>query len=87
MNSLRSKRMNWSPPFLSHMIHAIRTTTAYFGKSLLLRLEKIEGYIREDEIRSLCSEFVNEQHSLREEEFVIVLDDYHLVEHSQAIEI
>ncbi|MCF6092813.1 transcriptional regulator [Microaerobacter geothermalis] len=71
-------------PFVTYLIHALRTQVPSFGGEWLEKMTKGERFIREEEIRSLCSEFVNELTFLSRE-LLLVLDDFHLVEHSAGI--
>lgn len=72
-------------PFLTYIVYAIRKNHSGFGTELLLYVENIERYVRDEEIRTLCSLFINEI-SILENEIFLFIDDYHLVQHSEAID-
>lgn len=71
-------------PFLTYLVHAVRSKFPMFGDELLQYMDQMDRYIREDELNALCSLFINEVVSLQEE-LVIILDDFHQVEHSMMI--
>lgn len=71
-------------PFIRYIIYAIRTRYPSFGASLLNDLENMKKYFRDEEIGLLNSLFINELTSIREKT-ILVIDDYHLVDHSFAI--
>ncbi|MGV3487074.1 MAG: BTAD domain-containing putative transcriptional regulator [Tuberibacillus sp.] len=67
--------------FLYYFIHSVKMAVPAFGESLLVELD---GNSRTSWIRSICSEMVNEFSGL-DHSIIIVLDDFHLVEHSDSI--
>jgi LuxR family transcriptional regulator, maltose regulon positive regulatory protein len=71
-------------PFLTYMTHSIRNIQPTFGDELLLYMNEMDRYIREEEINMLCSLFIN---GLLEVEgpLTIILDDFHQVDHSYTI--
>jgi LuxR family transcriptional regulator, maltose regulon positive regulatory protein len=71
-------------PFLAHMIYSIRTLIPNFGFKLLQILEQEHLQNYEENIEFICSKFINEL-SNYDEEFIFVLDDFHLIEHSEPI--
>ncbi|WP_010283468.1 BTAD domain-containing putative transcriptional regulator [Bacillus timonensis] len=72
-------------PFLIYIVYAIRKNHQGFGTELLLYVENIERYVRDEEIRTLCSLFINEITKL-ENDVMLVIDDYHLIQHSSSID-
>jgi LuxR family maltose regulon positive regulatory protein len=72
-------------PFLTYFINAIRTQYPALGQELLQEIADKEGYFREEELRSIGSELINELHSLPED-VILVLDDFHIIEHSEFIQ-
>ncbi len=72
-------------PFLQYVIHALRSRFPSFGEQFLQEITRIEDYIKEDALYTLCTSFVNELHQLAEE-IVFVIDDYHLIDHATSIE-
>ncbi|WP_077617201.1 BTAD domain-containing putative transcriptional regulator [Bacillus sinesaloumensis] len=72
-------------PFLTYMVYAIRKNFQGFGTELLLYVENIERYVRDEEIRTLCSLFINEI-TILGRNVMLVIDDYHLIQHSSAID-
>lgn len=71
-------------PFLSYLIHSIRSITPHFGKKLLEYMEEMDRYIREEEIEQLCSLFIQEVLAVKSE-IIIILDDFHQIEHSFTV--
>jgi LuxR family transcriptional regulator, maltose regulon positive regulatory protein len=72
-------------PFLIYVVYAIRKNHQGFGTELLLYVENIERYVRDEEIRTLCSLFINEI-TILESNIMLVIDDYHLIQHSSSID-
>lgn len=68
-------------PFLTYIISSIRLVVPNFGNELSLFIEKMDPYIRENDLNTLCSLFINELVAV-DEEIILILDDYHQVEHS-----
>ncbi|MGE6260968.1 BTAD domain-containing putative transcriptional regulator [Heyndrickxia sporothermodurans] len=71
-------------PFITYIIYSLRKRYHLFGKELMNYISKMEKYIRDDEINTLCALFINEITQI-ENETILVLDDYHLVDHSFTI--
>jgi LuxR family maltose regulon positive regulatory protein len=71
-------------PFLSYIIHSIRSVAPYFGEELSLYIDTMDQYIREDELSLLCSLFSNEILAI-DSEITLILDDFHQIEHSYTI--
>lgn len=71
-------------PFLTYVIAAVQSIAPSFGKELAEYMDKMDPFIREEEISQLCTLFINEIVSL-EEEITIILDDFHQIEHSYNI--
>nr|WP_309098869.1 BTAD domain-containing putative transcriptional regulator [Fredinandcohnia onubensis] len=72
-------------PFLIYVVYAIRKNHQGFGTELLLYVENIERYVRDEEIRTLCSLFINEI-TILDSSIMLVIDDYHLIQHSSSID-
>lgn len=72
-------------PFLIHLLHSIRSKLPEFGSSLLTFLDHNSQQSFEDSIDFICSELINEL-TLLEYDFLIILDDFHLLEKSKGIE-
>jgi len=72
-------------PFVTYLVGSIRSVMPSFGSELLERLDTGAKFTREGEIDALCEAFINEL-VLLETDHALILDDYHLVEHSAAIE-
>ncbi|MEB1806155.1 MAG: transcriptional regulator [Bacillaceae bacterium] len=72
-------------PFIIHMIYSVQQQYGDFGQRLLDYLVTENVLNLEEEIDYLASEYVNELMKIREP-FIIVIDDFHLVEASKPIE-
>lgn len=72
-------------PFLSYITSAIRKQHPNFGANFLSYIGTADRYIRDEEIRSLCSLFVNEVISFGST-ILLILDDYHIVQQSPSID-
>lgn len=71
-------------PFLQYIIAAIQTIHPSFGKDILQHIEHMDRYVREEDLQVLTSIFVNEVLKI-DEEFIVIIDDYHQVEHSYNV--
>ncbi len=71
-------------PFLTYLIHSIRGAVPEFGKQLVSYMESADMYIRDEEINLLCSLFINEVLAVPAR-IILVLDDFHQIEHSNMI--
>ncbi len=71
-------------PFLSYIIHSIRKVLPDFGEETANYIEKMDRYIREEELSYLCSLFINEI-LYADTEITLILDDFHQIEHSYTI--
>ncbi|MGD6833757.1 BTAD domain-containing putative transcriptional regulator [Sutcliffiella halmapala] len=71
-------------PFLRYVVHALRREREGFGEKILSYLERMDRYIRDEEIQDLCSLFLNELLNL-EEPIIFVIDDFHLVQGNPEI--
>lgn len=80
-----SKQEDEFLPFLIHFLYSIRSKVPEFGSSLLTFLENNNQQSVEDAIEFICSELINE-FTLLENDLLIILDDFHLVEKSKGIE-
>ncbi|MBM7659839.1 DNA-binding SARP family transcriptional activator [Bacillus mesophilus] len=72
-------------PFLTYFISAIRIQYPSFGEELIQYLNKINRYARDEEIRSFSAMLVNEMMGV-DRQIVLIIDDFHLVQHSSQIE-
>jgi LuxR family transcriptional regulator, maltose regulon positive regulatory protein len=71
-------------PFISYVIYSLRKRYPFFGAEIMQYMNKMDKYIRDEEIISLCAFFINEVSHIQDET-ILVLDDFHLVDHSFAI--
>jgi LuxR family transcriptional regulator, maltose regulon positive regulatory protein len=71
-------------PFLTYLTYAIKEVYSHFGTELLLYMDEMERYIREEEVNLLCSLFINEILTLNTE-ITIIIDDFHQIEHSFTV--
>ncbi|SEM22049.1 transcriptional activator domain-containing protein [Mesobacillus persicus] len=71
-------------PFLTYIVSAIRTVIPNFGAELSEYMEQMDPYLREDTLDALCSLFINDVVAV-DEEIILILDDYHQVEHSYNV--
>jgi LuxR family transcriptional regulator, maltose regulon positive regulatory protein len=72
-------------PFLLYFIYSIKSQYPTFGDQQIEYLTQMNRYVRDDEIRSFSAMLVNEIIEL-DEEIILVMDDFHFIEHSQSIE-
>lgn len=72
-------------PFLVYLTQAIRRVSPDFGKEMYAVLETMDRYIRDEEINLLCSLFINEILAVPSK-IILVLDDFHHIEHSHTIQ-
>jgi len=68
-------------PFLVHMIYAVQSRFPYFGEKIVDYLQNEERANLEEDIEFLCSEYINELFTIQED-FIFVIDDIHIIEHS-----
>ncbi|NMH73668.1 transcriptional regulator [Bacillus sp. RO2] len=71
-------------PFLRYVVHSIRTRKNQFGEGILRYLNKMDRYIREEEIQDLCSLFINEIAHINGP-LVLIIDDFHFVQKNPDI--
>lgn len=71
-------------PFITYILASVQSAIPSFGKDLKQYITHSDPYIREDEINHLCTLFVNEIMSI-DQEIIIVLDDFHGIEHSYNV--
>jgi LuxR family transcriptional regulator, maltose regulon positive regulatory protein len=71
-------------PFLTYLTHSIREIHPDFGKELLIYMDEMDRFIREEEVNLLCSLFINNVLAIRSE-MTIILDDFHQIEHSYTV--
>lgn len=72
-------------PFLIYLLYSIRSKVPQFGSSLLTHLEHNNQQALDDTIEFICTELINEL-ALIENDFLIILDDFHLLEKSKQTE-
>lgn len=70
--------------FLSYLIQTIRQEAPSFGTTVSVYMDKMNHYIREEELSILCSLFINEMIECKAE-ITLILDDFHQIEHSYTI--
>jgi len=73
-------------PFVTYIVYALRQAHPEFAGGLLDRLHSGAKFTRDSDIESLGEAFINEL-VLLEAEHVLVVDDFHLVEHSASIDL
>ncbi|MHC0037117.1 BTAD domain-containing putative transcriptional regulator [Pseudoneobacillus sp. C159] len=71
-------------PFLTYITFSIRNIHPTFGNELLLYMNEMDRYIREEETNLLCSLFINELLEI-DGPLTIILDDFHQIDHSYTI--
>jgi LuxR family transcriptional regulator, maltose regulon positive regulatory protein len=71
-------------PFLTYITQSIRVIHTSFGEELLSYINDMDKYIREEEIKLLCSLFINELLTL-DDDLTVILDDFHQIEHSYTV--
>jgi LuxR family maltose regulon positive regulatory protein len=67
------------------MVHAIRTTHPSFGEDLLEDLMEGGHFTRSEDLRFFGSRYINELTRI-DQPTLLILDDFHLIEQSKAIE-
>ncbi|MET3696323.1 transcriptional regulator [Bacillus oleivorans] len=72
-------------PFIDHVIYSIKRLFPAFGKELKEYIQEMDRYIREEELFTLSSIFVNEIHLLGSP-LILILDDFHHTEGSYLIQ-
>lgn len=72
-------------PFATYLIYAVRTKHSDFGQDLLNRMRQGEQFTLDTEIYALCEALINSLAQL-ECDLVLIVDDYHVVEHSAEID-
>ncbi|WP_078548288.1 BTAD domain-containing putative transcriptional regulator [Litchfieldia alkalitelluris] len=72
-------------PFLTYMIYSVRSQHDSFGAEILSYLSTMERFIRAEEIRTLCSLFINSVVEIAED-ITLIIDDYHFVQNSRIID-
>ncbi|OCA83170.1 transcriptional regulator [Bacillus sp. FJAT-27225] len=73
-------------PFISYLIASVRTKFPEFGLELETYIKSMDRYIRDEELSRLCSIFINEMMTIHEP-MVMILDDFHSIEHSYHINV
>lgn len=71
-------------PFLTNLIYSIQMQFPEYGMELIQYMQEMDRYIREEELTILCSLFIDEVISINEE-IIVILDDFHQIEHSFTI--
>jgi len=71
-------------PFITYIVYAIRKRYQDFGKDLLTYISNMNKVIRDQELNILSAYFIRELSSLKDET-ILVIDDFHLVDHSFMI--
>ncbi|RBW68338.1 BTAD domain-containing putative transcriptional regulator [Bacillus taeanensis] len=71
-------------PFILHFIHSIRTQIPTFSEKLLYYLVTEQPHNYEEDVPFICSELINEFMKIKQS-FFVILDDFHLIEHTVSI--
>ena len=71
-------------PFITYFVHSIRKRYHNFGQELLPFIKNLNSFIQEHELNMLSAIFIKEIAKIPEETFLI-LDDFHLIDHSFPI--
>ncbi|NEZ02129.1 transcriptional regulator [Bacillus shackletonii] len=71
-------------PFVTYIVYSLRKRYPFLGAELMEYMNTMDKYIRDEEIYSLCALFINEISHIQNET-ILVLDDFHLVDHSFTI--
>ncbi|MCG1022405.1 BTAD domain-containing putative transcriptional regulator [Sutcliffiella horikoshii] len=71
-------------PFLRYVIHSIRNENGEFGENLLYFLDRMDRYIREEEVQDFCSLFINEIAKIQNS-LILIIDDFHFVQNNTEI--
>ncbi|WP_243296242.1 BTAD domain-containing putative transcriptional regulator [Bacillus litorisediminis] len=72
-------------PFIDYIIYSVKRLFPDFGKDLKEYMQEMDRYIREEELFTLCSIFVNEIYRL-DTPLILILDDFHHTEGSYLIQ-
>ncbi|MBB6454164.1 DNA-binding SARP family transcriptional activator [Salirhabdus euzebyi] len=72
-------------PFITKIIHSMRKAQPSFGERILNELHTIDHYVHDQEVWSIMTMMVNEISKLNKE-VILVLDDFHHLSSSSAIE-
>jgi LuxR family transcriptional regulator, maltose regulon positive regulatory protein len=70
--------------FLTYFIVSIRTVFPQLEVNLQKYVDSINDSISDEELSNLCTNFINEIISI-EDEFFLIIDDYHKIEHSYSV--
>jgi LuxR family transcriptional regulator, maltose regulon positive regulatory protein len=73
-------------PFLSYLTASIQSLFPDFGQELIAYMKNMDRYIREEELSMLSSLFINETLKIPEQ-INVILDDFHVIEHSYHINV
>jgi LuxR family transcriptional regulator, maltose regulon positive regulatory protein len=71
-------------PFVTNIVYAIQKQIPHFGEELWEAVRSMGQYMKEDDIHRLSALFINECMKIPHS-FTIIVDDYHLVDHSFLI--
>lgn len=71
-------------PFITYFVYSIRKRYQYFGQELLPYIKNMNSFIQEHELNMLSAIFIKEAAKIQDGTF-LVLDDFHLVDHSFPI--
>ena len=72
-------------PYVQYIIHSVRVHIPSFAIDIETDFINRENMVKEETIYLLCTELINE--FLRyQEEIVLVIDDFHLIENSEGIQ-
>ncbi|WP_226671216.1 BTAD domain-containing putative transcriptional regulator [Metabacillus litoralis] len=71
-------------PFIKYVTYSIRKHLPLFGEELLQTMDKMDYWMKDDQLQLLSALFINECLNVNKE-FVIVIDDFQLVDHAFMI--
>jgi LuxR family transcriptional regulator, maltose regulon positive regulatory protein len=71
-------------PFVTNLVYGIHKQIPHFGEELREMVRAMGQYMKEDDIHRLSALFINECMKIPHS-FTIIVDDYHLVDHSFLI--
>ncbi len=71
-------------PFVTNIVYSIQKQVPHFGEELKKTMVSMGQYIKDDDIYRLSALFINECMKIPHT-FTIIVDDYHLVDHSFLI--
>lgn len=70
--------------FLTYLVASVQTVIPKCGDELQKYINELDRNIHDQEIKLLCSLFINEILSAKQE-LILIFDDFHQIEHSHAV--